>query len=100
MNKPSNEDVRVSIVTATFNSEKTIIQTYHSLCSQTHDNWEWLVTDDCSNDNTVKVLEKLVEKDCRIKLFRNKINSGAAVSRNNSLFHVSGDYIAFIDSDD
>lgn len=89
-----------SIITATYNSEKEILKTYRSILEQSHSDWEWLVTDDCSSDNTYELLIKLQLDDHRIVVFRNEINSGAAVSRNNSLKHVKGVFIAFIDSDD
>jgi len=94
-----NQDL-ISIITATYNSADFIEETYNSIKEQTHINWEWLVTDDCSNDNTVSLLKNMQAKDERIKIFYNNMNSGAAVSRNNSLKESSGKYIAFIDSDD
>lgn len=90
----------VSIITPSFNSEKYIEQTYFSLKSQSYENWEWLVTDDCSRDSTFDILLELSRNDSRIKPIRNKINIGAAHSRNLSLERSAGDYIAFIDSDD
>jgi glycosyltransferase involved in cell wall biosynthesis len=90
----------VSIITATYNSFECIEETYHSIKSQTHKDWEWLITDDCSSDDTLGLLQKLVDNDQRIKFFQNKVNSGAAVSRNNSLSYRKGNFIAFIDSDD
>ncbi|MUK67962.1 glycosyltransferase family 2 protein [Aliivibrio fischeri] len=95
-----NKSVLVSIVTPAFNSSEFIIYTYESIKSQSISNWELLITDDCSSDNTLNVLKKLSETDNRVKVFKNKINSGAAVSRNNSISHSKGKYIAFIDSDD
>ncbi|MGQ7191427.1 glycosyltransferase family 2 protein, partial [Escherichia sp. HC-CC] len=44
----------VSIITATYNSERFVLDTYNSIANQTYKNWEWLVTDDCSKDNTVE----------------------------------------------
>ncbi|MCY9826434.1 glycosyltransferase family 2 protein [Vibrio chagasii] len=90
----------ISIITATYNSEDWVLRTYESIKNQTYTNWEWLVTDDFSTDNTLDVLNKLVESDHRIKVFCNEKNSGAAVSRNNSIKHAAGDFLAFIDSDD
>lgn len=90
----------VSIITATYNSENEILTTYKSIFSQGYENWVWLVTDDCSSDNTVNILQDIAAQDERVKVFSNKVNSGAAVSRNNSLNHAEGDFIAFIDSDD
>jgi teichuronic acid biosynthesis glycosyltransferase TuaG len=90
----------VSIITPTFNSEEWIRATYESILAQSYCNWEWIVTDDCSCDSTVSILTKIESEDSRVKVFKNKVNSGAAVSRNNSISKATGDYIAFIDSDD
>ena len=90
----------ISIITATYNSEHEILETYQSLAAQTYSDWEWLITDDCSSDNSYKLICELANKDNRIKTFKNNINSGAAVSRNCSLKAVQGEFIAFIDSDD
>ena len=90
----------ISIITATFNSANEILNTYQSICNQTYLNWEWIITDDCSSDKTYELLIKLSEKDSRIMVSKNVVNSGAAVSRNKSLSFAKGDFIAFIDSDD
>lgn len=90
----------ISIITPTYNSFEYIKETYQSICNQSYSNWEWLVTDDCSSDDTFKLLQELVKNDPRIRLFKNEVNSGAAVTRNVSLSHAQGDFIAFIDSDD
>jgi len=90
----------VSIVTASYNSEAQIRQTYESIKSQSYSSWEWVVTDDCSTDGTYGLLLSIAEKDFRVKVFRNDLNLGAAESRNKSLLNVRGSYIAFIDSDD
>ncbi|MCI0716068.1 MAG: glycosyltransferase family 2 protein [Chlorobi bacterium] len=90
----------VSIITATYNSEKFIEQTINSVINQTYQNWELLITDDCSKDNTLKLLDKYSKSDSRIKVFQLSKNSGAAVARNNSIKHSNGSYIAFLDSDD
>lgn len=92
--------MKVSIITATFNSENEIIATYNSIKQQTMLSWEWLVTDDCSTDRTVLILKEIANEDSRVKIFCNDSNSGAAVARNNSISKASGDFIAFIDSDD
>lgn len=90
----------ISIITATYNSSCSIEETYKSIVAQEYERWEWLITDDCSNDNTLEIIDRICREDPRVKVYSNKINSGAAVSRNNSLKHVAGDFIAFIDSDD
>lgn len=91
---------KVSIVTATYNSNKYIWDTYSSIQEQTEHSWEWLVTDDCSTDDTLDILEEISAQDNRVRIFKNSTNLGAASARNVSLRHVSGEFIAFIDSDD
>lgn len=90
----------ISIITPAFNCELTIQQTYNSIKNQTYINWEWVITEDCSDDRTYSKLMKLKEQDSRIKVLKNAKNSGAAVSRNNSISHAKGRYLAFIDADD
>lgn len=90
----------VSIITPSYNSVSFIGSVYDSICSQDYQLWEWLVTDDCSSDDTFKFLLELSKKDSRVRVFKNKENSGAAISRNNSISNAKGEFIAFIDSDD
>ncbi|MFL1010606.1 glycosyltransferase family 2 protein [Flavisericum labens] len=90
----------VSIVTACYNSEKYISETINSVLNQTYQNWELLLVDDCSSDNTVGVITKFQNEDKRIKVFLLNENSGAAVSRNKAIKEAQGDFIAFLDSDD
>jgi glycosyltransferase involved in cell wall biosynthesis len=92
--------VEVSIITPTYNSEKFIEETIHAIQKQTFKNWELLITDDCSNDDTVEKIEKILVKDERIKLFHLKQNSGSGIARNNSIDKAVGRFIAFCDSDD
>ena len=90
----------ISIITPSYNAMKFIQETYGSIEMQTYPNWEWLVTDDCSNDGTWEYISSLALKDNRIKPRRNELNSGAAVSRNSSIERAEGEFIAFLDSDD
>lgn len=90
----------VSIITPTFNSSAFIKDTIKSIQAQTYQNWELLITDDCSNDSTVDIIREYMKSDDRIKLFRLERNSGGGVSRNNSIEKSRGRYIAFCDSDD
>jgi len=88
----------VSIITPCYNSEKFIQETYESIKNQTYNNWEWIIVDDCSTDNSVEIINGF--KDERIRLQINSTNSGAAISRNKALEMAKGRYITFIDSDD
>ncbi|WP_447877284.1 glycosyltransferase family 2 protein [Serratia fonticola] len=90
----------ISIITPTYNSSRFVLETYESILSQSLDCWEWVVTDDFSRDDTWEILLSISEKDSRVKIYRNPINSGAAVARNNSLANAKGNFIAFLDSDD
>ncbi|MDK9356974.1 glycosyltransferase family 2 protein [Lelliottia wanjuensis] len=90
----------ISIIMPSFNSAKTIGDTIDSIVGQSYTNWELLITDDCSTDETIDIVKRYAKKDSRIKLFCNAVNSGAAVSRNNSIENSAGDYLAFLDSDD
>ena len=90
----------VSIITPTYNSELFIKETINSILMQSYENWELLITDDCSKDNTVSLIEDFMANENRIKLFVLTENSGAAIARNNSIEKASGKYIAFCDSDD
>lgn len=91
---------KVSIITPCFNSSTYLLETYQCLNLQTHSNWEWIVVDDCSTDDSLIILEDLNFRDNRVKVFKNSQNSGAAITRNNSLDNATGDYVAFLDSDD
>lgn len=83
-----------------YNAAKFIAASIQSVIEQTYNNWELLITDDCSKDDTVKIVEQFLEKDNRIKLFSTGKNSGPACARNKSLENATGKYIAFLDSDD
>ena len=89
----------VSIITPCYNSANFIIETMESVIHQTYQNWELLITDDGSKDNSVSIIQDYVKKDSRIRLFKIE-NSGAAVARNYSIKQARGMYIAFLDSDD
>ncbi len=90
----------VSIITPSYNSSGFIADTINSVLVQSYTNWELLITDDCSKDESVKIISGFVGRDERIKLSVLKKNSGAAAARNNSIGMAKGRYIAFIDSDD
>lgn len=90
----------VSIITPSYNSSAYIEETIHSILLQTYSNWELLITDDCSTDDSVEIIQRYVSRDSRIKLFQLEKNSGAGVARNFSIKKASGRFIAFCDSDD
>ena len=90
----------VSIIMPSYNCGKFVEDTIRSVQAQTYKNWEIIFMDDCSSDDTITKVSSMRGEDSRIRLFQNKINSGAAVSRNNALQEAKGRWIAFLDSDD
>lgn len=96
----NRQNPEVSIIMANYNCEKWIKETIASVQSQTFDNWELLITDDASTDNSVALICEEQEMDHRIKLTVFDKNQGAAKARNSSLSQARGRYIAYLDSDD
>ena len=90
----------VSIITPSYNSASFKAETIEAVLAQTYTNWELLITDDCSTDDTCKIISQYCEKDKRIKLFHLPTNGGAGKARNNSIKEAQGRFIAFCDSDD
>lgn len=92
------QDDLISIIMPAYNSSQYIRNSINSIQKQTYSNWELIIVDDCSIDNTVEIIKAL--KEPRIRLFVNSENSGAAISRNKALREAKGRWIAFLDSDD
>lgn len=88
----------VSIIMPSYNSAKFVRETIESVLLQTYTNWELIIVDDCSDDNTDEIIAGFCDK--RIHYLKNERNSGAAVSRNRALREARGRWIAFLDSDD
>lgn len=93
-------NIVISIITPSYNSAQYIGRTIDSILQQTYKNWELLIIDDCSKDNSLEVIQSYANQDSRIKLICLEKNSGAAVARNTGIEHASGRFIAFLDSDD
>lgn len=90
----------VSIVMPAYNCEKYVVEAINSVLAQTYKNWELLVLDDGSKDNTLQIIEEFSQKDSRIKALPNGKNMGVSATRNRGVELASGDWIAFLDSDD
>jgi len=90
----------VSIITPSYNGGKFIGKTIESVVAQSFSNWELIIVDDCSTDNSVELIQSYISRDKRIHLIRHEVNSGAAVARNTALRATKGRYIAFLDVDD
>ncbi|WP_394747988.1 glycosyltransferase family 2 protein [Spongiimicrobium salis] len=90
----------VSIITPVHNSEKFVLECMDSVRSQTYAEWEHILVDDCSTDKSAEIIMKSAKKDGRIKYIGLKENSGAGVARNTAIKAATGNFIAFLDSDD
>ncbi len=89
----------VSVIMPSYNTAEYISESIASVQEQTYTDWELIIVDDCSTDNTDEIVKPFLS-DKRIKYIKNEINSGAAVSRNLALREAKGKWIAFLDSDD
>lgn len=90
----------VSVIIPAYNAEKYIMDAINSVRSQTFEDWELIVIDDCSTDSTCSVVESMALVDGRIRLVKNETNIGVAEARNYGLELCKGSYAAFLDSDD
>lgn len=91
---------KVSVVMGVHNGEKTIDRAIASILDQTFSDFELIVCDDCSTDNTSKIVKAYEKKDSRVRLIKNEKNLGLAASLNNCIRLSTGKYIARMDDDD
>ena len=89
---------KVSIVMPTYNCAEYIAESISSVLTQTWSDWELLISDDCSGDNTAEVVAQF--RDARIRYLQNEQNRGTAAARNRALQCADGRWVAFLDSDD
>lgn len=91
----------ISVVIAMYNAEKYISECLGSILAQTFQNFEVILVNDCSTDNSRQIAESYIEKfNGRLKIYDNEKNFGASVTRNNGLLKASGEYVFFMDADD
>ena len=91
---------KISVIMAVYNAEKTLKVAMDSISNQTYKNFEFIICDDASTDNTYKLLEEYAKEDDRIVLIKNEVNLRLAASLNHCLEYVTGDYVARMDGDD
>ena len=95
-----NEKKLISVIMSCFNNEESIQSSVESILNQSYHEFEFLIVDDCSEDNTFEILNYLKSKDERIKLFKNDKNIGLTKSLNFLISKSHGEYIARQDADD
>lgn len=100
MMKSNNMNMKVSIITPVYNSEKFLKNTIESVINQTHKEWELILVDDCSTDKSKEIIQEYMKCEKRVKYYKLDENSGAAVARNYGLKKSTGRFIAYLDADD
>lgn len=92
---------RVSIITPCYNAGSVISQTIESVINQTYSSWEMIIVDDCSTDDSERIIKDYITKDSRIKYYKTKNKSGSpSLPRNIGIDNATGEYVAFLDADD
>jgi glycosyltransferase involved in cell wall biosynthesis len=95
-----NNIPKISIIIPVYKAEKFLVRCLDSIVAQTFLDWECILIDDCSPDNSDAICKHYVEQDSRFLYIKLDVNSGAAAARNRGLDQACGDYIGFVDSDD
>lgn len=95
-----NKTDNITVIMPAYNAEKTVREAVNSVIAQTVKDWELIVIDDGSTDNTVAILTELADSDSRIRFLQNEKNSGVSYTRNRAVTLATGKWIAFLDSDD
>lgn len=90
----------ISIITPVFNAERYLSDSLKSVQAQTYSNWEHILVDDSSSDQSAEIIKGYAMADSRVKYHRLSKNSGAGIARNKGIALAQGNYIAFLDSDD
>ena len=96
---PKKAPPLVTVITANYNCARFISATIESVLTQSLQDWEMIIVDDCSTDNSISIIDRYLE-DQRIKLIKLETNQGPAVARNISISAAQGRFIALLDSDD
>lgn len=94
------DNIEVSVIMPSYNSEQFLPATIDSVINQTFKAWELIIIDDCSPDNSNKIIEDYMQRSEKIKLISLESNCGPAIARNRGIQEAKGRYIAFLDSDD
>lgn len=100
MNDTLNSQPLISIIMPAYNSEAYISTAIESVILQTYSHWELIIVDDCSIDATAQIAISFSKVNPRITYLKNPKNRGVAFSRNTGIKHASGEWLAFLDSDD
>ncbi len=91
---------KISVLMGVYNCEKTVAKSIASIVNQSFSDWEFIICDDGSTDNTYKLIQELAKDEPRIVLIKNDVNKGLAYTLNHCLQYANGEYCARMDGDD
>ncbi|WP_415328846.1 glycosyltransferase family 2 protein [Chryseobacterium sp. MMS23-Vi53] len=91
---------KTSILIANYNNGKYFRDCYDSIISQSYENWEAIIVDDCSTDDSVNIIKEIIQNDDRFKLYQNETNNGCGYTKKKCIDLSTGDLCAFLDPDD
>ncbi|MBL1219581.1 glycosyltransferase [Chryseobacterium sp. L7] len=92
--------IKFSILVANYNNGKYFRDCYNSLISQTYENWEVIIVDDASTDDSVEIIETIIQNDQRFRLYRNATNHGCGYTKRECMKYAEGEICAYLDPDD
>ena len=90
----------ISIIMPVYNAERYLKNIFQDLLKQTYENWELIIVNDCSKDNSAKICDEYSQKDSRVQVLHLDKNCGAGIARNHGIDAAVGEYITFLDADD
>lgn len=90
----------ITIVTSAYNAQSTIGRAIESVQSQSFKDWEMIIINDCSTDETAKIVESYASQDTRIRIVNHDVNKGAGLARRTGIANIKGEWMTFLDSDD
>ena len=93
-------DILISVVMPNYNGHRFVEQAIDSVLSQTYQNFELLIVDDCSEDDSLQLIKRKTQSDSRIRVIALEDNAGVANARNVGIKEAKGEYIALLDNDD
>lgn len=93
-------DIRFSVLTTVFNKAEHVAEAIESVLQQSYENFELILVDDCSSDDSLKIARKFAAKDSRVKVFENESNLGDYPNRNKAISLASFEHLKFLDADD
>ena len=92
--------ISFSVLVANYNNGKYFKECYQSLINQTYKNWEAIIIDDASTDDSVKIIQSLIKNDSRFKLYHNATNEGCGSTKAKCMKYAQGDLCSYLDADD